>query len=247
MIHGVGAYTELVPPLTSLALLLLLFAGLPFLGARTHRRALTLDRSSIYLSLTFTQWLVAGLLGVVLMVEGQTMASIGLRPASAFATIFWTMLVAAGGCGVVTLALGMRRILRLRESATIRHMIPRTWRERLLMAFVVSPTAGFVEEILYRGFGITRLERILGDPWLAALLVAGAFSLGHLYQGTLGALRAGVLGFLLALPFLYTGSLWPCIVAHALLDMSFGLFLYRAFLDPEVDERERISRSISRA
>ena len=228
-----------MPPITSLAFLLLLFVGLPYLSARTHRQALALDRPSVYTSVAFTLWLVAGALLLVLAFEGQDLESIGLRGVDGAAPVtiaLWTLAIVAGGCLIVLAAWVVRRVLNRDESPTIQHLIPRTSRERALLALILSPTAGFVEEVLYRGFAITRLVLLVGDPWLAALLAAAAFSLGHLYQGIFGAVRAGALGLLLAVPFLYTGSLWPSILAHALLDLVFGVFLYRVFLNPGEQE-----------
>ena len=65
----------------------------------------------------------------------------------------------------------------------------------------------------------------MGSAWAAALLSSAVFGVLHAYQGWLGMVRTGMLGLLLAAAFLLSGSLWPCIVAHAILDLVAGLLL----------------------
>ena len=101
---------------------------------------------------------------------------------------------------------------------------PATRRERWLFAGL-SVTAGITEEFIYRGIALTTLAgwpwlQPWGGPWPAAAVVAAAFGLGHGYQDGLGMMRAGVLGFLLAIPMLLTGSLLPGMAAHAALDLT---------------------------
>ena len=89
----------------------------------------------------------------------------------------------------------------------------------------MSVTAGITEEFIYRGIALSSLAGLpwlqaWGGPWLAAAMVAIAFGLGHGYQDAIGMMRAGVLGFLLAVPMLLTGSLLPGMAAHAALDLT---------------------------
>jgi membrane protease YdiL (CAAX protease family) len=126
----------------------------------------------------------------------------------------------------------VRKRLGIDESPLVRHLIPRTAEERLLFVLVVAPTAGIVEEMLFRGFAVSRLaELVPGGAWTAAILSLVGFALGHVYQGPLGLCRAGLLGAFLSLPFLATGSLLPSILAHTLLDILGGVFLGRYLLE----------------
>lgn len=88
-------------------------------------------------------------------------------------------------------------------------------------AFVlVSLTAGVCEETLYRGFLIRFLhEGALALPIAAALAVSSLiFGLNHAYQGVRGVISTTLVGVALGLVFLLSGSLWPAIVLHALID-----------------------------
>ena len=87
---------------------------------------------------------------------------------------------------------------------------------------LVALTAGICEEVLFRGF----LIRFLHDggmamPVIAALLVSClVFGLNHLYQGPRSALGTAIVGFIMGLLFLVTGSLIPPMIVHALIDLQ---------------------------
>ncbi len=92
----------------------------------------------------------------------------------------------------------------------------------------VSFTAGFCEEIAFRGYLMTRL-RILGkfQSWLLpSLISAVAFGICHAYQGIPGFILVTVYGLLFSWLYIKTGRLWPCIIAHFLQDFG-ALFLPR--------------------
>jgi len=91
---------------------------------------------------------------------------------------------------------------------------------------IVSFTAGFCEEVAFRGYLMTRL-RILGRfrSWVVPVLVSSiAFGACHAYQGWPGFILITVYGVLFALLYIRTGSLWPCIIAHTFQDLG-ALFL----------------------
>lgn len=78
---------------------------------------------------------------------------------------------------------------------------------------VVAPIC---EEVLFRGFIFTSLRNWRG-PWPAAVLTALLFGLVHATSAP-GAdlLPLAALGFLLCVLYRATGSLYPCIAAHAI-------------------------------
>jgi len=97
---------------------------------------------------------------------------------------------------------------------------------------VLSVAAGFGEEFAYRGYAITVLVPVLGVPG-AVVLTSAVFGVLHGYQGALGIFRTGVMGAMLAWGFLSSGSLWPPIVAHTMIDLVAGLWLGERLLSPE--------------
>jgi len=104
--------------------------------------------------------------------------------------------------------------------------LPATWSERRWFA-AVSVTAGICEEFLFRGFVLHYLHFA---PWnvdltLALVISAVIFGIQHLYQGTAGAAQSAVLGFLLGLLYLISGSLLLPILLHAIMDLRMLMIL----------------------
>jgi membrane protease YdiL (CAAX protease family) len=85
-------------------------------------------------------------------------------------------------------------------------------------------TAGFLEELLWRGYLMNRLVDLQGNKtkfaWVIALVGSAIiFGLGHTYQGLGGVIKITTLGLLFGAAFLTVRrNLWPVIIAHALLD-----------------------------
>lgn len=96
-----------------------------------------------------------------------------------------------------------------------------------------SISAGFLEELVFRGYLIWVFEPFLG-LWGAAALAALIFALAHGYQGVQGLVSTGIGAILFTLIVLGLGSLWPAIVVHALLDLSQGWLAWFAVRAPGV-------------
>lgn len=94
----------------------------------------------------------------------------------------------------------------------------------LLWLTLAWVSAGFGEELFFRGFMVSRAERITkGLPaalFLAVLIPAAIFGIAHFYyQGMRGLVVTGLIGLSLGtLYLLYKRNLWPLIVAHGLVD-----------------------------
>ena len=87
---------------------------------------------------------------------------------------------------------------------------------------VLSLSAGFCEEFIFRGYLIWAFQPAFGLGGAAALSVV-VFAAGHAYQGAKGVLATGVVGILLTLVVLISGSLLPAMALHALVDIGHGL------------------------
>lgn len=100
-------------------------------------------------------------------------------------------------------------------------MLPETQRE-LAWFIALSLTAGFCEELIFRGYLIWALHTVVG-LWAAAALSCLVFALAHSYQGVSGIIKTGAIGALLTVIVLAFGSLIPAIVIHALIDVAQGV------------------------
>jgi membrane protease YdiL (CAAX protease family) len=108
--------------------------------------------------------------------------------------------------------------------------MPKSPRERAWYS-ALSLAAGLCEELVFRGFLLGVLAIAWGSVAAASLASAAVFGVVHGYQGMAGAVRAAVLGVVLTVPVLVTGSLIPSMVAHFALDMILGLLLADRLLD----------------
>ena len=86
----------------------------------------------------------------------------------------------------------------------------------------LSLSAGFCEEFVFRGYLIWAFQPMLG-LWGAAAFSVVVFAVAHAYQGGKGILGAGIVGILLTLVVLISGSLLPAMALHALIDVGSGL------------------------
>lgn len=90
---------------------------------------------------------------------------------------------------------------------------------------VVSLTAGFVEEVVFRGYFQRQFASWTKHRVIGLLLQAILFGLLHGYQGVSACLRIVMYGVLFGGVALWRGNLKPSIVAHAWTDIASGLLL----------------------
>jgi len=203
--------------------LLLLVAGIPVMSWLTANdpQVRTLPRRSLYFSAAVSQWLFAALGLAAVRVAGFSEAGLGYRALALPAFAGWTLvlvLLAAAGLGVLVLL--ERRGWWPPEPELVRLLMPRTRAEKALALALLAPTAALAEEFLYRGYLFAILARSLHSTGWAWALSSVAFGLAHYYQRPHGMARAAVLGALLAWPLVRTGSLFPSMAAHFLIDAA---------------------------
>ena len=190
----------------------------------TGRRAAAW-RLAAYREILVVQWLVSGAVLAWWLAGGGPLAELGLGWQGWRSSL--AMLLAAVAAGL--LVLHTRALLRdpeqLRQAreqfGDAEMLMPRDRRERRWFD-LVSLTAGFCEELLYRGLLIFWLTPLLG-LWGAAFLSTLVFGFGHLYQGSLaGFVRTFMVGAVMVGLVLLGGSIWPAVVLHAVIDLAAG-------------------------
>ena len=213
--------------LWSWLLLLILAVVVPLLAARsgsvTQEAGLT--RTALYANIVVSLWLLGAVGYLSLRLDGQVLADIGVRAADLelASMVGWTALLTIGGLAIFALShmLGFAP----EDAQKLAWLRPVTPGESVTLAFLVAPSAGLCEEFLYRGVLLSRLAQVM--PSGAAVFISSVvFGGAHLYQGWKGAIRAGLIGILLAASPLFTGSLFPGMGAHALIDIVGVLVLW---------------------
>lgn len=88
----------------------------------------------------------------------------------------------------------------------------------LIVIAVIMLFTAFYEEVLARGFLLTRCSTLIKGTWGPVLVSSALFGLGHGYQGWYGMVQTAVVGIVFARLALHWGTLWPVILAHAALN-----------------------------
>jgi len=105
------------------------------------------------------------------------------------------------------------------------------WR---LLGFIVIAwtTAGFGEEVIWRGFIMKQIARLFGEQksssWVIGIVLSSiGFGLAHFHQGLGGMLGAGFIGIVYGIFYLRSGrNLWVTIIAHGLTGTTSFIVLY---------------------
>ncbi len=98
-------------------------------------------------------------------------------------------------------------------------------RNEILVFLAVAATAGFCEEIIYRGYLQRQFTALSGFAAAGVVAQAAMFGASHGYQGARSMVVIGVYGALFGLLVLWRRSLRPAMVAHALHDSVIGSLL----------------------
>jgi membrane protease YdiL (CAAX protease family) len=206
---------------------------LPIIAVRDHRQlqaalqaGLGDARVRAYQRIIALEWgLVAAVL-VSWLLPGRSLESLGLGGLRLSLGAWVGAALTLVACGLLVLQTEMIRRSKERQDSLrhqlepLRDMLPHDAREGRWFV-LVSITAGICEELLYRGFLLAYLAAYVGT-WPAVVASSIVFGFGHAYQGLAGVAKTAGLGFILAVLYVVTGSLWAPIVVHAAIDVSSG-------------------------
>ena len=215
----------------------LLILGMPIHALRVFSRleaavaaGSTVARLREYQRTLATQWTLVLALVVIWVVANREFDTLGF-----VAPVGWRLALTVGAA-LLVLAFFINQMRtvsgspdlearvrkQLSEQSALRVLMPRTRAET--QTFVaLGLTAGFCEEVLYRGFIWWYFAHILPSLWLAAVAAVVLFGLAHAYQGKRGILLTGAVGGLALGFYLATGSLILPIIMHATIDVTNGL------------------------
>lgn len=177
-------------------------------------------REGVYFSSALSVWVLAALAMLTASHSGITREALRIVPIPVATLLGAAGLTTLAGLGVMSLG----RVLRVPESALVDYLIPRSSHEKIAFAGL-SVSAGIAEELVFRSFLIAVLYQASGSLAAAVAVSVAVFAVTHAYQGILGVTRVALLGAILTAPFLLTGSVYPSMIAHTVLDLLAGLVL----------------------
>jgi hypothetical protein len=133
------------------------------------------------------------------------------------AAIFWLIVV-----GVVA---GLAFLLRFSGVEAAKFLLPKTLVEVALW-IPLSATAGFCEELIFRGYLQRQFLALTGNAAAAVVLQGIVFGTTHLYQGVKGVLVISVYGMLFGILAVMRKSLRPGMIQHGAQDAISGVAAY---------------------
>ena len=159
-----------------------------------------------------------GMLLYVRFVERRPLASIGLRPPTVRTFVIGVataLLLFASVIVIYAVVFPMFGFTMNREATAGITRNP-IWFQVLLAA-----RAGFVEEIVYRGYTISRIAELTGSKWIAIIVSIVVFTAVHVsYWGVGQLLIVAPAAIVLALLFVWRRDLLCNMLAHFLVDTA---------------------------
>lgn len=192
-------------------------------------------RTRAYVRIAIGEWLFALIAIAIWMTHERLWSALSLSlpagwrlAAGAVLDLLALALIVVQSVSVMRLSAEKRAAARP-QLGSLEFMLPRTRREHGWF-LILSATAGFCEELLYRGY-----LPWLFTPWLGAtggmILAVILFGIGHAYQGLRGTLKATIAGAVLGVVVIATHSLIPAMILHALIDAAGGTVGYQLLRD----------------
>ncbi|MCG8409431.1 MAG: CPBP family intramembrane metalloprotease [Phycisphaerales bacterium] len=173
--------------------------------------------------------------GGVLYARKQAPVTLGLgKPPWAVATVGTLLAVPACYASVMVVGITYVAIAGFEETVEDRRELleilpePGVW-----SLLVIGPFTGLHEEVLFRGFILTRMVVLFRSKVAAIVASSILFGVAHVYQGVAGIFQTAAIGMVLATLVTLTRSLWPAIVAHGVFNsLQLAMMpIFRGFLE----------------
>jgi membrane protease YdiL (CAAX protease family) len=108
--------------------------------------------------------------------------------------------------------------LALPDTNSVHSLLPHTPLE-LIVWMPVAVSAGFCEELVFRGYFQRQFHALTGSVAAAVVLQAIVFGVGHFYEGTWAVVKITLYGVLFGALAVWRKSLRPGMLAHAWSDI----------------------------
>lgn len=220
-----------IAPVWHTLLLVLIMLGISALGSSQERHALShTARVSMYLLTMGVEWLTVAfaIWGVRKQNRITFRELIGgrwERPEDALLD----MAIAAGFLivsflvlGGLAVALGLNK--HPADIERLSFLAPRGVLE-IALWILVSSTAGFCEEVMYRGYLQRQFTAWMNLGWLAVVVQGLIFGGSHAYEGGKRMILIAIFGMMFGILALVRKSLRPGMMTHAAYDIIAGLAL----------------------
>ena len=218
-----------VAPWWHTALIVLLLAGVSLVGARSaHLGEGAAHHVARYCFGIFMEWTLLLLAWWGLRVRRVRLADLlGFRAGRAAliedlgaAAVFWSVAIIV--LAIIELALKAAGLSAPQK--TLMSIAPRTLLEVLLW-MVLSCSAGFCEESVFRGYLLRQFSSTSAGVGLGLLCSSLLFGISHGYEGAAGMIAITAYGAMFCILAFARNSLRPGMIAHAWHDIFSGVML----------------------
>lgn len=215
-----------IAPAWHTAVVLVVLLGVSLAGAINHNLSplgSPHGRVAGYLIVMLFEWLIVAFIWYGISRRGMSMAELvggrWARPVQFLRDLGF----AIGFLLVAALVLnGLGYLLKAAPNQAIRNLFPQG-RTEIILFLLLALTAGFCEEVIFRGY-LQRQFAALTHATVGGILLQGVtFGVGHGYQGIKYMLLIAVFGSMFGFLAHWRRSLRPGMLAHALQDGVGGL------------------------
>jgi len=142
----------------------------------------------------------------------------------ALAFWFFALITISG----LSYALGLAKQSQMGDAKKLAALIgPHTW-VGLLVFVLLSCTAGFVEEIIFRGYLQRQIATLSGNIYVGLIVSAIIFGAAHGYQGARRMVLICILGLMFGVLTQWRKGLRPGMIGHGVFDSVQGIILFVA-------------------
>jgi uncharacterized protein len=223
--------SPLIAPAWHTIVFIAIFAGMSVAGGffqhavKQHPQATVPSGNAVprYISVLVFEWLLVLYVRMGVHKRGMRLRDlVGVR----WTTPKEVMKDIALGAGLWAVWIGLMNAHVLGEGTNAAQgLLPRGILESLVW-IPVALSAGFCEEVAFRGYLQKQFRAITGSAGWAVLFQAIVFGIGHLYEGVGPVARITLFGVLFGLLAVWRRSLRPGMIAHAWSDI-FGVIIFR--------------------
>ena len=128
----------------------------------------------------------------------------------------------------LSFALGLAKASQIEQTKKLASMLAPHTLPGLLLFILLSTIAGFVEEVIFRGYLQKQFAILSGNIYAGLIGSALVFGAGHGYEGMRRMVLIFVLGLMFGFLALWRKSLRPGMIGHAVFDSAQGVLLFIA-------------------
>jgi uncharacterized protein len=219
-----------IAPVWHTVVIILFLVALGWSGShRSQKETAIAGHTAVYVVTIVYQWLLVAFIAFGVRLRGLRIRDLVGGRWNSFEAVLTDFAIGIGawftiivGAGVLVYVMKLQTQLTHSEQNLMKKIAPQTGHE-LAWFIALALTAGFCEEVIFRGYLQKQIKAWTSSSAAAVVLSTLIFGFGHLYQGWMLAIAPTILGLILALMAEWRKSLRPGIILHTWQDSLAGI------------------------